>query len=89
MTIKNDVLALYRKLVRVVHSKPREFQQEFQKAIRYEFDINRNIPRTQINTIEHLMRQGEKKYEIIKDKSVFRINVPSHVEKYFEEKNKV
>lgn len=60
--IQQEVLKLYRKLLRASRKKP-----GFEVTIKHEFHKNKSIPMGDILKIEFLMRNGEKKLEMLKD----------------------
>ena len=64
--IQRQVLSLYKSCLRASESKP-----GFAHAIRSEFKANATaIEKSNVLTIEHLMRKGQRKLDMIKDPNV-------------------
>ena len=64
--IQKQVLSLYKTLLRAAEGKP-----GFDYAIRTEFKKNSTaLEKTDVLRIEHLMRNGQRKLEMIKDSNV-------------------
>jgi len=64
--IQKQVLSLYKTLLRAAEGKP-----GFDYAIRTEFKKNSiALEKTDVLRIEHLMRNGQRKLEMIKDSNV-------------------
>lgn len=66
--VQKQVLALYKSLLRAGYEKP-----GVKAAIQSEFRKNASIPRTDTMLIEHLMRNGNRKLDMIKDPHVSQI----------------
>jgi len=69
--LQNEVLALYRRALRMVRTKPPTTRPKFRLFIRYTFHANstRITPRN-VGAIEHLLRKGERQLAIYEDKAV-------------------
>ncbi|PAV17196.1 heat shock [Pyrrhoderma noxium] len=69
--LQKDVLALYRRALRLIPTKPADTQHKFYAYIRYTFHQNaRNISPRDIHAIEHLMRVGKRQIEHLETNSV-------------------
>jgi len=60
-----QVLNLYKQCLRAAQSKP-----GFKDNVQNEFRRNANIPRTETMRIEHMMRSGYRKLDMMKDPNV-------------------
>lgn len=65
--LQKQVLGLYRSFLRAVATKPVDQRPNLYAHIRKQFDKDKTLRRMQINKIEHLIRQGEKKLRMIKE----------------------
>uniref|UniRef100_A0A0L8FQG7 Complex 1 LYR protein domain-containing protein n=1 Tax=Octopus bimaculoides TaxID=37653 RepID=A0A0L8FQG7_OCTBM len=65
-----EVLSLYRQLLRATRNKP-----GFKSYICDEFRRNMTIPRTNILQIEHIIRNGKKKLDLLKRQEVQSLGV--------------
>ncbi|ONH75805.1 Succinate dehydrogenase assembly factor 1, mitochondrial [Pichia kudriavzevii] len=64
--IQKEVLTLYRSCLRAVYEKPKENRANWFAYIHEEFGKYRNLPRRDFATIEHLLRVGNRRYEMYK-----------------------
>ncbi|KAF9452886.1 hypothetical protein P691DRAFT_793671 [Macrolepiota fuliginosa MF-IS2] len=69
--LQRDVLALYRRALRMVKTKPQSTQHKFLLFVRYTFHQNATsiLPRD-VSAIEHLLRKGTRQLEIYEDPGV-------------------
>ncbi|KAI0632126.1 hypothetical protein C8Q77DRAFT_1123937 [Trametes polyzona] len=69
--LQRDVLALYRRALRMVNSKPPAAQPKFRLFVRYSFKTQANaISPRDISAIEHLLRRGKRQIEMYEDPNV-------------------
>merc|ERR1712086_595850 len=64
--LQKSVLKLYRDFSRAAGTKSPEGKESIMAAVRSGFETNIHISRKEFGRIEHLMRQGQKKLEMIK-----------------------
>lgn len=62
--LQREVMGLYRKCFRMVKTKPEEFQMHWRAFIREEFKKNQKIPKKSFNVVEHLLRVGQRRFEM-------------------------
>lgn len=74
--LQQQVLSLYRQLLRVTKHKP-----GFNSFIRHEFKKNKEIPKRDILHIEHALRRGKQKLILFKKKEVQSLGVFTKDEK--------
>ncbi|KAH9854678.1 hypothetical protein C2E23DRAFT_883775 [Lenzites betulinus] len=69
--LQRDVLALYRRALRMVSMKPPPSQPKFRLFVRYSFKTQGGAvsPRN-ISAIEHLLRRGKRQIEMYEDPNV-------------------
>ncbi|KAF8073693.1 hypothetical protein FPV67DRAFT_1478939 [Lyophyllum atratum] len=69
--LQKEVLALYRRALRMVHSKPLHTRPKFLLFVRYAFRTNAStISPRNVSAIEHLLRKGKRQIEIYEDNAV-------------------
>ncbi|KAI0648055.1 hypothetical protein C8Q79DRAFT_953397 [Trametes meyenii] len=69
--LQRDVLALYRRALRMVRTKPPAAQPKFRLFVRYSFKTQASaISPRDISTIEHLLRRGTRQIEMYEDSNV-------------------
>ena len=70
--LARQVLALHRDLLRAARTKDPEARLAFVSQIRQEFERHRRLDVRDIFSIEHHIRQGRKKLELLRSSSVTR-----------------
>lgn len=74
--LQKRALSLYKEFIRMSYTKPKVNQANFRYYSHQLFQENFNkINRKDFTTIEHLLRFGEKKLELLSNKSVKNINL--------------
>ncbi|OSD07221.1 hypothetical protein PYCCODRAFT_1463520 [Trametes coccinea BRFM310] len=69
--LQREVLALYRRALRMVNTKPPTAQPKFRLFVRYSFKTQAtSISPRNISTIEHLLRRGRRQIEMYEDPNV-------------------
>ncbi|KAF8599459.1 hypothetical protein BDV93DRAFT_449305 [Ceratobasidium sp. AG-I] len=68
--LQKEVLALYRRALRMVNSKPPLTRPNFNILVQYEFRVRGAVSPRNVNAVEYLMRQGRKKLEMMEDRGV-------------------
>ncbi|KAH9841567.1 uncharacterized protein C8Q71DRAFT_737673 [Rhodofomes roseus] len=69
--LQKDVLALYRRALRMVHSKPSAVRENFDLFVRYTFRTRASsVSPRDVAAIEHLLRHGRRQVEIYEDSKV-------------------
>ncbi|ESK95030.1 heat shock [Moniliophthora roreri MCA 2997] len=69
--LQKEALALYRRALRMVRSKPPASRLKFSLFVRYTFRTNAsNISPRDVSTIEHLLRKGKRQLEMYETPSV-------------------
>ncbi|KLO04765.1 hypothetical protein SCHPADRAFT_840230 [Schizopora paradoxa] len=69
--LQREVLALYRRALRIASKKPAVSQDKFRTFFRYNFHVNaQSISPRNINAIEHLLRKGRRQLEQLEDPAV-------------------
>ncbi|EPT05236.1 hypothetical protein FOMPIDRAFT_1027424 [Fomitopsis schrenkii] len=69
--LQKEVLALYRRALRMAHSKPSTVRDKFDLFVRYTFRARASsvMPRD-VAAIEHLLRHGRRQVEMYEDNKV-------------------
>ncbi|KAH9986617.1 hypothetical protein BJV77DRAFT_950845 [Russula vinacea] len=69
--LQKDVLALYRRALRMVRTKPPSSRDKFRLFVRYNFKTQASSvsPRS-VSTIEHLIRRGQRQVETYENPAV-------------------
>lgn len=62
--LQKEVLQLYRKCMRCKNTKPVQTRDHWKSFIKEEFEKYHHLPKKQFSVIEHLIRQGNKRYEL-------------------------
>ncbi|TGO65936.1 hypothetical protein BOTNAR_0072g00100 [Botryotinia narcissicola] len=62
--LQRDVLALYRKCLRESRKKPAEARKHFEVYARLEFSKNITLDKKDFNTIEYLLRKGQRQVDM-------------------------
>mmetsp|Transcript_25644 Transcript_25644/g.35700 ORF Transcript_25644/g.35700 Transcript_25644/m.35700 type:complete len:84 (-) Transcript_25644:126-377(-) len=75
--IQRQVLSLYRSFLKVSRSKPETQKKQWTETIRSAFKEGAKEKKTNFKKIEYLLRQGNKRLELIKDSSVKAVKVVS------------
>ncbi|KAI9058361.1 hypothetical protein FKP32DRAFT_1606788 [Trametes sanguinea] len=79
--LQREVLALYRRALRMVNTKPPAAQSKFRLFVRYSFKTQAtSVSPRNISTIEHLLRRGRRQIEMYEDPSVRDCWVSSEME---------
>jgi len=65
-----QALSLYRQAWRAARSKPAEEQPALKQYIRDEFHKHRDIPRANMMLVEHMLRAGKKKLQMLSMREV-------------------
>ncbi|KAG8790312.1 hypothetical protein FRC12_012181 [Ceratobasidium sp. 428] len=68
--LQKEVLALYRRALRMINSKPAPNRPNFYILVQHEFRVRGAVSPRDVNTIEYLMRQGRKRLEVLEDRGV-------------------
>ena len=68
--LAKQALALHRDLLRAVRAKAPEARLEFTAQIRSEFERYKSLDKRDLFSIEHRIRQGRKKLDILRSPSV-------------------
>ncbi|EPQ54444.1 hypothetical protein GLOTRDRAFT_76958 [Gloeophyllum trabeum ATCC 11539] len=69
--LQRDVLALYRRALRMVRTKPPVVQPKFRLFVRYTFHAQaRAVSPRNISAIEHLLRRGRNQLEMYEQSQV-------------------
>ncbi|GLB38319.1 putative complex I LYR family protein [Lyophyllum shimeji] len=69
--LQREVLALYRRALTMVRSKPPETRPKFLLFVRYTFHTNASkVPPRNVSAIEHLLRKGKRQIEMYEDAAV-------------------
>jgi len=69
--LQRDVLALYRRALRMVKTKPESTQPKFLLFVRYNFHHNAtSVSPRDVSVIEHLLRVGTRQLEMYEDPGV-------------------
>lgn len=61
--LQRDVLALYRQCLRAARAKPAQTRPNFEAFARREFERNMSLDRKDFNTVEFLLRKGQRQLE--------------------------
>ncbi|GMM47879.1 Sdh6 protein [Pichia kluyveri] len=72
--LQKEALTLYRKCLRSVYEKPVENRQNWFSYIHSEFNKYRKVSRRDFATIEHLLRLGNRRYEMYKNPSIKNVH---------------
>lgn len=72
--LQREVLQLYRKSLRVVRTKPVEFQGHWREYVKGEFAKFSHIQKKQFSVVEHLIRTGHRKLEMYLNPSIKNIH---------------
>jgi succinate dehydrogenase assembly factor 1 len=70
--LARQVLALHRDLLRAARTKDPEARVAFVEQIRAEFELHRGLDPRDVFSIEHHVRRGRKKLELLRSPSVTR-----------------
>jgi len=75
--MQKDVLSLYRSAVRLARKKSqgRDGEKALLKVVRDEFEKHREIEKTNILKIEHLIRKGKRQIALLGSDSVHNISI--------------
>ncbi|KAL4081071.1 hypothetical protein J3A83DRAFT_133788 [Scleroderma citrinum] len=69
--LQKEVLALYRRALRMVRTKPLHSQAKFSLFVRYMFHTQASaVPPRNISAIEHLLRRGRRQIELYESSSI-------------------
>ncbi|KZT73760.1 hypothetical protein DAEQUDRAFT_661624 [Daedalea quercina L-15889] len=69
--LQKEVLALYRRALRMAHSKPSAVRQNFDLFVRYTFRTRASaVSSRDVAAIEHLLRHGRRQVEMYEDNKV-------------------
>ncbi|KXN81770.1 hypothetical protein AN958_03696 [Leucoagaricus sp. SymC.cos] len=87
--LQRDVLALYRRALRMVKTKPESTQHKFSLYVRYTFHQNASsISPRDVSTIEHLLRKGRRQLEMYEDPGVKDCFVPKNMVDWEEQRRR-
>ncbi|KAG9092796.1 hypothetical protein FRC06_011786 [Ceratobasidium sp. 370] len=84
--LQKEVLALYRRALRMVHSKPASSRLNFYILVQYEFRVRGAVSPRDVNTIEYLMRQGRKRLEMMEDRGVKECWVSGEMQRWWNQR---
>jgi len=83
--LQKEVLALYRRALRMVNSKQPPARPKFRLFVRYTFHMNASsISPRDISAVEHLVRKGERQLEVYEDPSVRDCWVSEDMKRWYE-----
>ncbi|RPD62422.1 hypothetical protein L226DRAFT_532572 [Lentinus tigrinus ALCF2SS1-7] len=69
--LQKEVLALYRRALRMVNAKPPAAQPKFKLYVRYTFKTQAtSVSPRDISAIEHMLRRGRRQIEMYEDTNV-------------------
>ncbi|KAH9936314.1 uncharacterized protein B0H18DRAFT_1113723 [Fomitopsis serialis] len=69
--LQKEVLALYRRALRMAHSKPPAVREKFDLFVRYTFKTRASsVSPRDVAAIEHLLRHGRRQVEMYEDSKV-------------------
>lgn len=68
--LQREALSLARSVFRAIRRKPVEAQPALRSAARDAFDASSRVDRNNFARVEHLLRQGKKKLELLQSESV-------------------
>lgn len=68
--LQREVLKLYRQCIRSTYTKPAENRLHWREYVRGEFDKHKGLPKKSFSVIEHLLRVGNRRYEMYLDPSI-------------------
>ncbi|KAF5340681.1 hypothetical protein D9611_007477 [Ephemerocybe angulata] len=69
--LQKEVLALYRRALRMVKTKPPPAQPKFRLFVQYTFHTNaKSLSPRNVSAIEHLIRKGTRQIELYEDPAV-------------------
>ncbi|TEB30657.1 hypothetical protein FA13DRAFT_1630461 [Coprinellus micaceus] len=69
--LQKEVLALYRRALRMVRTKPESARSRFRLYMQYTFHNNaKSISPRNVSAIEHLLRKGKRQIEMYEDPAV-------------------
>lgn len=68
--LQREVLSLYRRSVRLVRTKPLETRDNWRNYVREEFGKHQKIPKKSFTVIEHLIRVGHRRVEMMLNPSI-------------------
>ncbi|KAL1950258.1 hypothetical protein VTO73DRAFT_5382 [Trametes versicolor] len=69
--LQREVLSLYRRALRMTHTKPEASQHKFLLFVRYSFKTQATaVGSRDISAIEHLLRRGKRQIEMYEDPNV-------------------
>jgi hypothetical protein len=87
--LQRRVISLYyTTLKEIVHSKrPRTLKVQLYQYLNYEFNSHKNIPRTDFDYIEYLLRTGKTKIEDLLQPHVKSVYLTEDMTKFFDDKS--
>jgi len=68
--LQRQALLLYLRALRVIAKKPHDAQPEMRAAARVMMERGRGIPRKEILTIEHTLRQSQRHLDMLQQPSI-------------------
>ncbi|KAI6147495.1 hypothetical protein BKA82DRAFT_139724 [Pisolithus tinctorius] len=69
--LQKEVLALYRRALRMVRTKPSHTQDKFSLLVRYMFHVQASaVSPRKVSAIEHLLRRGRRQIELFENPSI-------------------
>ncbi|KAF5360503.1 hypothetical protein D9756_005023 [Leucocoprinus leucothites] len=69
--LQREVIALYRRALRMVKTKPEPVRHKFLLYVQFTFRQNASlVPPRDVSTIEHLLRKGRRQLEMYEDPGV-------------------
>ncbi|KAI6044809.1 hypothetical protein EDC04DRAFT_2560824 [Pisolithus marmoratus] len=69
--LQREVLALYRRALRMVRTKPLHAQDRFSLFVRYTFHVQASaVSPRKVSAIEHLLRRGRRQIELYENPSI-------------------
>ncbi|KIO06177.1 hypothetical protein M404DRAFT_139724 [Pisolithus tinctorius Marx 270] len=69
--LQKEVLALYRRALRMVRTKPPHTQDKFSLLVRYMFHVQASaVSPRKVSAIEHLLRRGRRQIELYENPSI-------------------
>ncbi|EIM85801.1 uncharacterized protein STEHIDRAFT_58727 [Stereum hirsutum FP-91666 SS1] len=84
--LQKDVLALYRRALRMVRTKPENVQPKFSLFVRWSFRTqSAGVSPRNVSTIEHLLRKGARQLETYESPTVKDCWVSGEMKQWDEE----
>ncbi|TFK64621.1 hypothetical protein BDN72DRAFT_846385 [Pluteus cervinus] len=87
--LQKEVLALYRRALRITNSKPPQTRSKFRLFVRYTFHMNAaNVSPREVGAVEYLLRKGKRQIEAFEDPAVKDCWVSGEMRAWDQTRNK-